>query len=47
MQQDLIDASLQFKHLITDANADPQHLLDDLSDDVGRRSAIDAFIASS
>ena len=46
MQQDLIEDSQLVKDRIRAAQADPDAVLDQLSDDVSRRSQIDGFIAS-
>lgn len=46
MQQDLIDDSVLLKERITGLRGDPGHVLNDLSDDVARRTMIDGFIAS-
>jgi len=47
MQQDLIDDAAMLKDRIVAApQGDPRHVLDALSDDPGRRTTIDGFIAS-
>jgi hypothetical protein len=46
MQQDLIDDSTLLKQRLIAMQADPDHVLDNLSDDPSRRTMIDGFIAS-
>ena len=45
MQQDLIDDSANLKNQITSSGGDPNHVLDSLSNDAGRRTRIDEIIA--